>query len=133
MLEFPSPETTSRIRQLERPQEVARLLEVGSNGEDLVDQILHAHDAVLSKVLLDKLVIGKRDALLINLAIAALVDELTDRFEVRVAVGDVGIDNGKHLRGSFGQADEDTVVDLEKTKELKDLARLGGDFVDTSK
>lgn len=31
----------------------------------------------------------------------------------------------------LGQADEDTIVDLEETKELEDLARLRSDFVDT--
>ena len=34
--------------QLERPEEVGRLLEVGADGEDLVDQILHTDDVVLA-------------------------------------------------------------------------------------
>jgi uncharacterized protein YutE (UPF0331/DUF86 family) len=34
--------------------------------------------------------------------------------------------------GSLGELDEDTVVDLEETEELKDLARLRSDLVDTT-
>jgi hypothetical protein len=33
--------------------------------------------------------------------------------------------------GGLGQPDEDTVVNLEKSEELEDLARLGGNLVDT--
>ncbi len=39
--------------QFERPQEVGGLLEVGTNGEDFVDQILHANNTVLAKAALD--------------------------------------------------------------------------------
>ena len=38
----------------------------------------------------------------------------------------------KHLARSFGEPDEDTIVDLQKTKQLKSLALLGVDLVDTS-
>lgn len=59
------------------------------------------------------------------------VDELTDGLLVRVAVGDVGLDDLQHLNGSLGQLDEDTVVDLEETEELESLALLGINLVDT--
>lgn len=131
MLELPCSEATCRVGKLEGPQEVAGLLEVGTNGEDFVDQILHADDAILTQVVFNELVVGKSNALLVDLAIAALVDQLTDRLEVGIAVGDVGVDNSEHLLCSLGKLDEDAVVDLEKTKELKDLARLGSDLVDT--
>ena len=41
--------STGRGVQLEGPQEVAGVLEVGANSCDLVDQILHADDAILAK------------------------------------------------------------------------------------
>ena len=44
---------STSIAQLERPQEIVSLLEVGSNGEDLVHQILHADNAFLPKHLED--------------------------------------------------------------------------------
>ena len=48
-------------------------------------------------------------------------------------VGDVGLDHEEHLGGGLGDLDEDTVVDLEETEELEDLAGLGGNVVDTAR
>ena len=96
-----------------------------------MDDIFHADDTVLTELLLDKGVVGKRDTLLVDLAVSALVDELTDGLEVGVTVGDERLDDLEHLRGGLGQANEDTVVDLEETEELKSLALLGVDLVDT--
>lgn len=107
------------------------MLEVGTDCVNLVDEILDADDAVLAKVLLDDGVVGKRQALLVDLAISTLVDELADRLEVGVSVGDKGLDDAQHLDGGLGQTDEDTIVDLEQTEELEGLALLGVDFVDT--
>ena len=94
MPELALAEATGGVVELERPQEVARLLEVGSDGEDLVDEVLHAHDAVFAEMLLDDGVVGERNALLaVGLGVATLVDELTDRLEVGIAVGDEGFDD----------------------------------------
>jgi hypothetical protein len=116
---------------LERPQEVGSLLEVGADGEDLVDQILHADNAVLAKVLLNDGVVGEGNALLVDLSISTLVDELTDSLQVGVSIGDPWLDNLQHLKSGLGHADKDTVVDLEETEELEDLAGLWCDLVDT--
>jgi hypothetical protein len=97
VLELACPETSSRVRELERPQEIADLLEVWSNGEDLVDDVLNADDAVLAQVLLNDGVVGEGNSLLIavrrsdsvsnignilvdysHLAISSLVDEFAD-------------------------------------------------------
>jgi len=131
VLEFTGPEAASRARKLEGPQKVAGLLEVGSNSVYLVDQVLHTYDAVFTEIILDKLVVGKRDALLVDLAVTALVDELADRFQVGVAIGNVRVDNGKHLGRSLGEADEDTIVNLEEPEELKNLARFRSDLINT--
>jgi len=131
MSKLPGAEATSRVGELEGPEEVASLLEVGADGVDLVDQVFHADDAVGTEVLLDDGVVGEGNALLVDLSVSALVDELTDSLEVGVAVSDQGLDNLQHLNGGLGEADEDTVVDLEKTEELEGLALLGVDLVDT--
>lgn len=81
MLELAGPEATGRIAQLEGPKEIAGLFEIGSDGEDLVDQVLHAHDAIIPKVGLDQLVVGQRDALAVNLAVTALVDKVAHGFD----------------------------------------------------
>ena len=62
------------------------LLEVGARSEDLVHEILDREDVVLPKGLLDYSVVGERDTLLVDLAVTALVDELTHRLEVRLAI-----------------------------------------------
>jgi hypothetical protein len=131
VLELAGTEATSGVGELEGPEEVGGLLEVGANGVDLVDQVLHADNAVLGKVLLDDGVVGEGNALLVDLGVSALVDELTDGLQVGVTVGNEGLDDLEHLRGGLGQTDEDTVVDLEKTEELESLALLGVDLVDT--
>lgn len=131
VLDLAGVEATVGVGELEGPEEVVGLLEVGANSVDLVDQVFHADNAVLAEVLLNDLVVGKSNALLVDLSVATLVDELTDGLEVGVTVGDVGVDNGQHLLGGLGETDEDTVVDLEQTEELQDLAGLGSDLVDT--
>jgi len=131
VLELACSEAASWVGQLEGPQEVAGLLEVRADGEDLVDEVLHAHDAQLAKVLLDDSVVGERESLLVDLAISTLVDELADRLQVGIAVGDEGLDNSQHLDGGLGQSDKDTVVDLEETEQLQGLSLLGIDLVDT--
>lgn len=131
VLDLAGVEATVGVGELEGPEEVVGLLEVGANSVDLVDQVFHADNAVLAEVLLNDLVVGKSNALLVDLSVATLVDELTDGLEVGVTVGDVGVDNSQHLLGGLGETDEDTVVDLEQTEELQDLAGLGSDLVDT--
>ena len=132
MLELARTEATGRVAELERPEEVARLLEVGADGEDLVDQVLHTHNAELAEMLLDDGVVGERDAVLVDsLSVAALVDEFADRFEVRVPVGNEGFDDLQHFHGGLCETNEDAIVDLEKTKQLEGLALLGINLVDT--
>lgn len=131
VLELASAETTSGVGQLEGPEEVVGLLEVGANSVNLVDEILHADNAELAEVLLDDLVVGEGSALLVDLSVTTLVQKLADGLQVGVTVGNVGVDNGQHLLGSLGETDESTRVDLEQTQELEDLAGLGGNLVDT--
>ena len=131
MSELAGTESTVGVGELEGPEEVGSLLEVGADGVDLVDEIFNTDNAVLAKVLLNNGVVSKSNALLVDLSVTTLVDELLDALEVGVTVGDPGLDDLQHLSGSLGDTDEDTVVDLEKTEELEDLAGLGGHLVDT--
>lgn len=131
VLELASLESTGRVGQLERPEEVAGLLEVWSDSKDLVDQVFHANNAVLAKVVLDQLVVGQGNSLLVDLSISSLVNEFTDRLEVGITVSDVGIDDRQHLLCGFGQSDEDTVIDLKESEKLEDLSWLRCHLVDT--
>ena len=69
------------------PEEVRDLLEVRADGGDLVDNVLDGDDAVLSEGTLDDSVGGKGDALLVDLAVSTLVDELADGLEVGLSAG----------------------------------------------
>ena len=48
-------------------------------------EIFDGEDVVLAESLLDDGVVRERDTLLVNLAVAALVNELTDGLQVRLA------------------------------------------------
>lgn len=48
-------------------------------------QILNTKDVILAKRLLNDTVVGERNALLVDLAVSTLVDQLTDRLEVGLA------------------------------------------------
>lgn len=98
-----------------------------------MDKVLDGEDVDLSKRSLNDLVVGKGNALLVDLAVAALVDQLADGLQVGLAVSDVRLDKTKHLLGSLGHLDEDTVVDLEETEKLEDFTGLGCDLVDTER
>jgi hypothetical protein len=132
MPELPWAEATGRGAKLEWPEEVGGLLEVGADGVDLVDEVLDADNAELAEVLLDQLVVGDRQTLLVDLSVTALVDKLTDGLQVRVTVSDERLDDLQHLGGGLGEPDENTIVDLEETEELESLALLGVDLVDTT-
>ena len=93
-------------------------------------QILHANDAEFAQILFDNLVVGERDTLLVDLSVAALVDEIADALHARIAVRDIGFDDFEHFGSSFGEFDKDAVVDLEETEELHDLAGFRSHLVD---
>ena len=61
MLEFSRPPSTGRITQLERPQKVVRLLEIGSNRENLMNQILHTLDPLFPQSLSNEGIIRQGD------------------------------------------------------------------------
>lgn len=63
--------------ELEGPQEVGGILEVGADSEDLVDEVLNALNVVrLAELALDNKVVGDWHTLAVVLNIAALVDQL---------------------------------------------------------
>ena len=59
--------SSSWVVQLEGPQEVGRVLEVWSNGEDLVNQILDTDDSKLAQLALDDVVGGDWSSVPIDL------------------------------------------------------------------
>ena len=111
-------------------------------------EILDGKDVVLAERLLNDRVVGEGDALLVDLAVPALVDKLPDRLQVGLAackyedkskmseiddapVSNIRLNQTEHLLGRLRDLNENTVVDLEKTEELKNFAGLRRDVVDT--
>lgn len=129
--ELSSSETTVRVRQSEWPQEVVNLLEVWTNSVDLVDQVLNGDDTVLTQSSLDDLVVRQSGSLVTDLTETSLVDQLSDGSQVRVTVGDVWLSQLEQLRGSLGDLNEDTGVDLGQSQQLQNLSWLRWDLVDT--
>ena len=99
-----------------------------------MDQVLDAaHVAGFAKVLLDHRVVIEGNSRSVNLAEAALVDELADSITSWVAVSDVGFNHSDHVNRGAIQLDENTVVELTQAEKLHDLLGLGGKLVDTKR
>jgi len=81
--------STSWVVELEWPQEVGGILEVGSNSQDLVDQVFNADDSKFTKRLLNDLVGSDWGSVSVNLDKSTLVDKITNSLEVGTSVGDV--------------------------------------------
>lgn len=117
--------------ELEGPQEVVGLLEVGTDSPDLVDEVLDARDTVLTELTIDDAVVGKRDALTVNLSVASLVDEGSHSVSGGVSVSDIWFNHSDHVDGSSVQTNEHAVVELSESQKLHDLLLLGRQLVDT--
>lgn len=119
--------------ELEGPEEVVGLLEVGAHGGDLVDEVLDRGQTLLSEHLLDDRVVSQRDARAGHLAVAALVDQLADGCLRGVAVGHVGLNSSDHVHRRLVQTDEDAVVQLSQAEQTQDLFARRVQLVDTIK
>lgn len=119
------------VRQLEWPQELVHLTEVGAHGNDLVNDVLDANDAVLAEMVGNDLVARDWQTLTIDLCESTLEYEFAHALEVWIAISDERLNTLEHVDGSVGETNKDTIVDLTKAEELQNLARLGVDAVDT--
>ena len=138
-----APDTTSVVRvslggkalqrrgELEWPEEVVCLLEVGAESGDFVDEVLNTCNTVLAKNSFDDLVVSQRDSGSVDLAISSLVNELSDGGLRWVAIGNVWLNASEHVDCGLVQSDKDSVVQLSQSEELKDLLVLGVKVVDT--
>ena len=111
--------------ELEGPEEGGGLLEVGSAGGELVDEVLHAwkgrgdgkrlanwpnmtkgargrrtDDTLLAELLLDDRVVGNGDSLTVDLGVSSLVNELLDGLQVGFTKGKERIEEEEGIRGS---------------------------------
>ena len=125
------------------------LLEVGASSDDFVHKIFDTQDVVFAKCCFDHAVVGQRDALFVDFAVTAFVDQLSHRLEVGLAgkekvrvkgkrrgkgdepVCDIRFDKTQHLLSCSCHLDKYTAVDLQETEELHDFTGLWCNLVDT--
>ena len=72
------------VTQFEWPKKIIRLLEMWSHSDYLMDEVLHADYSEFPEGFFDDCVVGEGYSLLSDLAVAALVDEVSRRFDSRV-------------------------------------------------
>jgi len=113
MLKLPLTPSTSRITQLERPQEVICLFEIRSNSENLMNQIFHTLNSIFPQIFSDESIVGQWDTGTVDFTVATFVEEMADGFEIGFAEGNVGLNDLEHFLGCFVESDEDAVVNLE--------------------
>lgn len=124
--------SSSGASELEGPQEVVGLLEMGSDWVDFVDKILNVVNAVGSQRLFDDGVRRKRNSLLVNFTITSLENEFSDGLSGRISEGDVGLNSSENVGWSLIDSDEGSVVDLSQSEYSQDSDDLGVEFVNTS-
>ena len=117
---------------MEGPDEVVDFLEVGADGEDLVDDVFDARDAFGTQGVFDDAIVGQRNALFVDLTETTLVDQLPDGFQVGVPVRHIRFDHAEHVDGGLVHADKGAGVKLAQAEQLQDLLGLGGHGVDTT-
>ena len=77
--------------QLEGPEEVTGILEVGSDSENLMNKVLNANNVELAQLRLDEVIGGDRGATTVNLGESSLVDQLAYTLQVGGSPGNVGL------------------------------------------
>ena len=87
----------------------------------------------MSQTIFNNLIAGNWDTLPIYFSKTSLVDKFPNGLQVRVTPCNVGLTNSQHVDGGFVQLDKHTIVDLEQTEQLEDLAYLGCHFNNTKK
>ena len=117
--------------QLEGPEEVVGLLEVGTDGDDLVDEVFNASNTVLSEDTLNNRVVGEGNSRSIDLTVASLVDKLSNHTLAGVTIGNVGLNSSDHVHGGLVESNEHTVVELSQSEELQNLSAGRVKLVDT--
>jgi len=83
-----SPSTSGSV-QFKWPQEVRSVLEVGTNVQDLMNQIFNTNDSKLSEGSFNDVIGGDGSTVAVDLHVSTLVDELTNRLKVRSTPSDI--------------------------------------------
>jgi hypothetical protein len=125
-------ESSLGSRQVEGVEESVGVGEAGADSVDFVDQIFNADDVLVAQNLFNDAIVNNGSSSSLGLGETSLVDQFSDSLEAGVSPGNVGFNNLEHVEGGLVDSEEDSVVNLSESHQLKDLSRLGVDLVDTS-
>ena len=118
-------ESSAGAGELEGPQEVVSLLEVGTNSVNLMDKVSAALHTNRANSIFNNRVVSNGDALLVDLSEATFVDKLLHSGSRGVSVGYIRFNQTKHTDGRLVKLNKGCVVDLAKTEQLHNLLGLG--------
>lgn len=104
--------------ELEGPQKIVGLFEVGTDRDNFVDEVGSAANPKTSQTFLDDGVVTDGDPLLVELAETALVNEFLDGGTGWVPVRDVRFNQAQHPDGGLVQLHKRGVVQLKQAEEL---------------
>lgn len=126
-------ESAERRAELEWPEEVIGFLELRAAGDELVDEVLNAVDAMASELTSDDAVVGEGNSTSVDSAVSSLIDQLGDGVSGWEAVSDEWLNDSNHVPGGLVELHEDAVVQLSEPQQLQNLLWLWGKLVDTMK
>lgn len=104
---------------------------MGSNGVELVDQVLNAMNSEFAQVLLNDCVVGEGNALSIHFGITSFIDEFSDNLPGWVSIGDAWLNLPQHLNTGLVHSHECTIVELSQFQQSQGLSHSWCQCVDT--
>jgi len=123
VVESLNPSSIGR-RELEGPEESVGLLEMGSNGKDLVNQVFNTNNVVLFKSAFNNVVASNGHSLTIDLSKTTFVNQFSHGLEIGITISNIRFNEGQHLLGSFGKSNKYTVVNLSQSQKSKNFSGL---------
>ena len=104
--------------ELEGPEEVVGDLEVGTAGNEFLDEFLNRFNTDSAQTSLDDFVGSERDSLLVEFSVTSLVDQIVDDLSGGVTEGNIRLNFLKHIQSGSVYSDQSGVVDLSKSEQL---------------
>lgn len=98
-----------------------------------MDYIFNTDYIRFSQSVFNDIIATDWNTLSINFSKSSLVDELSDRLEVRVTPCNVWLTNSQHVDGGLVEFYKYSIVNLQEPEELEYFTYFRGHFVDTTK
>ncbi len=113
------------------PEQVVSFLEVWAAISNFMDQILYTDNPVFPEMLFNLLIVLNRNSGAIYFQVPALIDQFRNGLFARVSIGHIWFHQAQHLDRCLVQFYKGSVMQLSKSQQGQDFARLRMDRVDT--